>query len=62
MQSLGIIGGSGLTRLAALDVDRQEVVTTLVIPSAPWTFGHVDGSPIVFCRGMAAHTRCHRIA
>ena len=58
MQALGIIGGSGLTRLAALDVERQEVVTTPYgDPSAPLTFGHVDGSPIVFLpRHGSAHT------
>lgn len=49
MQALGIIGGSGLTRLKALKVDRQEIVTTPYgDPSAPLTFGHFDGSPVVF--------------
>lgn len=49
MQALGIIGGSGLTRLKALTVDRQEIVTTPYgEPSAPLTFGHFDGGPVVF--------------
>ena len=48
-QALGIIGGSGLTRLQALAVDRQEVVTTPYgEPSAPLTFGRFDGGPVVF--------------
>ncbi len=55
---LGIIGGSGLTRLDALKVDRQEIVNTPYgEPSAPLTFGHFDGGPVVFVpRHGAAHT------
>lgn len=58
MQSLGIIGGSGLTRLKALEVDRQEIVSTPYgEPSAPLTFGRFDGSPIVFLpRHGGSHT------
>ncbi|MCB1775711.1 MAG: S-methyl-5'-thioinosine phosphorylase [Gammaproteobacteria bacterium] len=58
MAILGIIGGSGLTRLKALQIDRQEMVTTPYgEPSAPLTFGHFDGSPIVFLpRHGGAHT------
>lgn len=58
MQALGIIGGSGLTRLKALEIERQEAVTTPYgDPSAPLTFGHFDGSPIVFLpRHGSAHT------
>lgn len=58
MQALGIIGGSGLTRLKALEVERQEVVTTPYgDPSAPLTFGQFDGSPVVFLpRHGGAHT------
>lgn len=49
VQALGIIGGSGLTRLKALTVDRQEIVNTPYgEPSAPLTFGHFDGTPVVF--------------
>ena len=55
---LGIIGGSGLTRLDALRIDRQEIVATPYgEPSAPLTFGHFDGTPIVFLpRHGGAHT------
>lgn len=59
MQALGIIGGSGLTRLKALEVDRQEIVTTPYgDPSAPLTFGHFDGGPVVF---LPRHGPTHRI-
>ena len=58
MQTLGIIGGSGLTRLDALEIDRQEIVTSPYgETSAPLTFGHFDGSPVVFLpRHGAGHT------
>ena len=59
MQALGIIGGSGLTRLQALKVDRQEFVTTPYgDPSAPLTFGHFDGGPVVF---LPRHGPTHTI-
>ncbi len=55
---IGIIGGSGLTRLDALRVERQEIITTPYgDPSAPLTFGRFDGSPVVFLpRHGGAHT------
>jgi 5'-methylthioinosine phosphorylase len=58
VQALGIIGGSGLTSLDALAVERQEVVVTPYgDPSAPLTFGRFDGSPVVFLpRHGAGHT------
>lgn len=58
MQALGIIGGSGLTRLKALTVERQEIITTPYgEPSAPLTFGEFDGSPVVFLpRHGVSHT------
>jgi 5'-deoxy-5'-methylthioadenosine phosphorylase len=58
MERLGIIGGSGLTRLQALEVERHEVVTTPYgEPSAPLTFGTFDGLPVVFLpRHGSAHT------
>ncbi len=58
VQALGIIGGSGLTRLQALSIERQEIITTPYgEPSAPLTFGRFDGSPIVFLpRHGPAHT------
>jgi 5'-deoxy-5'-methylthioadenosine phosphorylase len=56
--ALGIIGGSGLTRLDALNVERQEIVTTPYgDPSAPLTFGRFDGKPVVFLpRHGSTHT------
>jgi len=58
VQPLGIIGGSGLTRLHAMEVDHQEVANTpFGAPSAALTFGRFDGTPIVFLpRHGAAHT------
>ncbi|MCB1790580.1 MAG: S-methyl-5'-thioinosine phosphorylase [Gammaproteobacteria bacterium] len=58
MQTLGIIGGSGLTRLKALSVERQEVITTPYgEPSAPLTFGRFDGTQVVFLpRHGPSHT------
>lgn len=56
--ALGIIGGSGLTRLDALKVEHQEIINTPYgDPSAPLTFGLFDGSPVVFLpRHGGAHT------
>ena len=56
--ALGIVGGSGLTRLQAMVVDRQEIVTTPYgEPSAPLTFGRFDGCPVVFLpRHGSSHT------
>ncbi|MCB1800488.1 MAG: S-methyl-5'-thioinosine phosphorylase [Gammaproteobacteria bacterium] len=58
MHTIGIIGGSGLTRLKALTVDRQAVITTPYgEPSAPLTFGHFDGAEVVFLpRHGVSHT------
>lgn len=57
-QALGIIGGSGLTRLQSFSVDRQESVTTPYgEPSAPLTFGRFGGGPVVFLpRHGSSHT------
>lgn len=58
MERIGIIGGSGLTRLQALKTEHQEVVPTpFGEPSAPFTFGDFDGRPVVFLpRHGAGHT------
>lgn len=58
VQTLGIIGGSGLTRLKAMQVERQEIANTPYgAPSAPLTFGRFDGTPVVFLpRHGPAHT------
>lgn len=56
---LGIIGGSGLTRLDALRVERQEIVNTPYgDPSAPLTFGLFDGHAVVF---LPRHGGAHSI-
>ncbi|HTF16132.1 MAG TPA: S-methyl-5'-thioinosine phosphorylase [Burkholderiales bacterium] len=57
---LAIIGGSGLTQLANLDVSRRQVVRTPYgKPSAPLTFGAIRGVPVVF---LARHGDGHTIA
>ena len=58
MQALGIIGGSGLSRLTALAVERQQTLETPYgQPSAPLSFGRLGGGPVVFLpRHGASHT------
>ena len=58
MSRLGIIGGSGLARLATLDIEHQEAFSTPYgEPSAPLTFGQLAGRPVVFLpRHGAGHT------
>ncbi len=55
---IAILGGSGLSRLDALEVERQQIVVTPYgEPSAPLTFGTFDRLPIVFLpRHGEAHT------
>lgn len=56
---LAIIGGSGLTRLAALDVrDRVVLTTPYGAPSAALTFGRIQGREVVF---LARHGDAHAI-
>lgn len=56
---LAIIGGSGLSRLANLQVTRRKVVRTPYgEPSGPLTFGQLGGKEIVF---MARHGYSHAI-
>jgi 5'-methylthioadenosine phosphorylase len=56
---LGIIGGSGLTQLANLDVSHREVVRTPYgEPSGPLTFGHIGRHDVVF---LARHGYGHTI-
>jgi len=46
---LAIIGGSGLTELANLDVSHRQVVRTPYgEPSGPLTFGSIRGVPMIF--------------
>lgn len=56
---LAIIGGSGLTQLASMDVVRREVVRTPYgEPSGALTFGQIRGKQIVF---LARHGYGHTI-
>lgn len=56
---LAIIGGSGLTQLANLNVVRREVVRTPYgEPSGALTFGHLCAQPVVF---LARHGYGHTI-
>ena len=56
---LGVIGGTGLTRLAHLDITERRVVRTPYgEPSGPLTFGKVAGRDVVF---LARHGYSHTI-
>lgn len=56
---LAIIGGSGLTQLANLDVSHREVVRTpFGDPSGALTFGKIGSQPVVF---LARHGYGHTI-
>lgn len=56
---LAIIGGSGLSRLSTMDVDRREIMRTPYgEPSGPVIFGHLCGQPVVF---IARHGYGHTI-
>ena len=56
---LAIIGGSGLTQLANLDVSHREVVRTPYgEPSGAVTFGEICGRPVAF---LARHGYGHTI-
>jgi len=57
---LAIIGGSGLSGLANLEVSHRQVVRTPYgEPSGPLTFGHIGGHPVAF---LARHGHGHTIA
>lgn len=56
---LAIIGGSGLTQLANLEVTHRQVARTpWGEPSGPLTFGNIKGSEVVF---LARHGYGHTI-
>lgn len=56
---LAIIGGTGLTQLANLDVSRRQAVRTPYgEPSGPLTFGAIRGAQVVF---LARHGDGHTI-
>lgn len=57
---LGIIGGTGLTQLANLQITRRQLIRTPYgEPSSPLTFGEINGHPVVF---LARHGGGHTIA
>ncbi|MBI5921811.1 MAG: S-methyl-5'-thioinosine phosphorylase [Betaproteobacteria bacterium] len=56
---LAIIGGSGLTQLASLDISHKQVVrTSYGEPSGALTFGKIGGRDVVF---LARHGHGHTI-
>ncbi len=61
---IGIIGGTGLTRLSALELERKEVVRTPYgEPSGALAFGRLGGQEVVFlARHGIGHTwPAHRV-
>jgi len=57
---LAIIGGTGMTRLANLEITHKQVVRTPYgEPSGPLTFGGINGHEIIF---LARHGYGHTIA
>mgnify|MGYP001819489931 FL=1 len=58
MEKIGIIGGSGLTSLRALEIHRREVVhTPYGEPSGPYSIGLFDNIEVIFQpRHGAGHT------
>jgi 5'-methylthioinosine phosphorylase len=59
MTGLAIIGGTGLTSLQGLDIDREETVTTPYgQPSAPLIHGRYAGREVIF---LARHGNPHVI-
>ncbi|MDX2219521.1 MAG: S-methyl-5'-thioinosine phosphorylase [Burkholderiales bacterium] len=57
---LAIIGGTGLSRLAGLDITRREIVRTpFGEPSGPLTFGKVGDAEVCF---LARHGYGHTLA
>ncbi|MGV6826721.1 MAG: S-methyl-5'-thioinosine phosphorylase [bacterium] len=58
MKYIGIIGGSGLTKLAGLEIERQQLVMTpFGEPSGPLTFGAFAGKQIIFLPRHGAGNR-----
>src|SRR5262245_14920753 len=57
---IAIIGGSGLTQLANLEITRRQIVRTPYgEPSGPLTFGVLAGKEVVF---LARHGYWHTLA
>jgi len=57
---IGIIGGTGLTQLANLEITKRQIVRTPYgEPSGPLTFGRIGGNEAVF---LARHGYGHTLA
>jgi 5'-deoxy-5'-methylthioadenosine phosphorylase len=57
---LAVIGGSGLTQLANLEITHRKIVRTPYgEPSGPLTFGHIGAQEVVF---LARHGYGHTLA
>jgi len=57
---IAIIGGSGLTRLANLEITHRQIVRTpFGEPSGPLTFGRLGASEVIF---LARHGYAHTLA
>ncbi len=57
---IGIIGGTGLTQLANLEITRRQIVRTPYgEPSGPLTFGRIGGNDVIF---LARHGYGHTLA
>ena len=57
---IAVIGGSGLTQLANLEITHRKIVRTPYgEPSGPLTFGEIDGHKVVF---LARHGYGHTLA
>jgi 5'-methylthioinosine phosphorylase len=57
---IAIIGGSGLTQLANLEITRRQIVRTPYgEPSGPLTFGRIGGNEVAF---LARHGYGHTLA
>jgi len=57
---IGIIGGTGLTQLANLEITRRQIVRTPYgEPSGPLTFGSIGGNEVIF---LARHGYGHTLA
>src|SRR5438105_14421850 len=57
---LAVIGGSGLTQLANLEITSRKIVRTPYgEPSGPLTFGHIGAQQVVF---LARHGYGHTLA
>ena len=56
---LAIIGGTGMAKLASLEISHRRIMTTPYgEPSSPLTFGKINGNEVVF---LARHGYGHTI-